>query len=39
MGSVDGKWPGEDDYERSGFYVNSDPDFPDLRRRSADVLV
>ena len=25
-----GKWPGEDDCERLGFYSNGDPDFPDL---------
>ena len=25
-----GKWPGEDDCERLGFFVNGDPDFPDL---------
>jgi hypothetical protein len=23
-----GKWPGEEDCERLGFYVNGDPDFP-----------
>ena len=25
-----GKWPGEEDCERLGFYSNGDPDFPDL---------
>jgi hypothetical protein len=27
-----GKWPGEEDCERLGFYSNGDPDFPDLNR-------
>jgi hypothetical protein len=27
-----GKWPGEEDCERLGFYINGDPDFPDLNR-------
>ena len=31
-----GKWPGEDDCERSGFYSNGDPDFPDLNRLFTD---
>jgi predicted RNA-binding Zn-ribbon protein involved in translation (DUF1610 family) len=29
-----GKWPGEDDCERLGFFVNGDPDFPDSRRHA-----
>ena len=28
----DGKWPGEADCERLGFFVNDDPAFPDLNR-------
>jgi rRNA maturation protein Nop10 len=28
----DGKWPGEADCERLGFFVNGDPEFPDLNR-------
>jgi hypothetical protein len=37
-----GKWPGEEDCERLDFFVNGDPDFPDLRRSrrcSIDVCV
>src|SRR5262245_58647202 len=30
----DGKWPGEADCERLGFFVNDDPAFPDLNRFS-----
>ena len=28
-----GKWPGEDDCQRLDFFVNGDPDFPDLNRQ------
>src|SRR5215469_5437803 len=28
----DGKWPGEADCGRLGFFVNDDPAFPDLNR-------
>jgi hypothetical protein len=27
-----GTWPGDDDCERLDFFVNGDPDFPDLNR-------
>jgi hypothetical protein len=33
-----GKWPGEDDCERLGFYSNGDPDFPDLNRLFTDCV-
>jgi hypothetical protein len=33
-----GKWPGEDDCERLGFFVNGDADFPDLNRFSYGFL-
>jgi hypothetical protein len=33
-----GKWPGEEDCERSGFFVNGDPDFPDLNRLFTDCV-
>ena len=33
-----GKWPGEEDCERSGFYNNGDPDFPDLNRLFTDCV-
>jgi hypothetical protein len=33
-----GKWPGEDDCERLGFFVNGDPDFPDLNRLFIDCV-
>jgi hypothetical protein len=28
----DGKWPGDADCERLGFFVNGNPKFPDLNR-------
>ena len=31
-----GKWPGEDDCQRLDFFVNGDPDFPDLNRLFTD---
>jgi hypothetical protein len=33
-----GKWPGEADCQRLGFYVNGDPDFPDLNRLFTDCV-
>jgi hypothetical protein len=33
-----GRWPGEADCARLGFYVNSDPDFPDLNRLFTDCV-
>jgi hypothetical protein len=33
-----GKWPGEDDCERLGFYVNGDPDFADLNLLFTDCV-
>ena len=33
-----GKWPGEEDCERLGFYSNGDPDFPDLNRLFTDCV-
>ncbi len=33
-----GKWLGEDDCERLGFYINGDPDFPDLNRLFTDCV-
>jgi hypothetical protein len=33
-----GKWPGEEDCERLGFYNNGDPDFPDLNRLFTDCV-
>jgi hypothetical protein len=33
-----GQWPGEDDCTRLGFYVNGDPDFPDLNRLLTDCV-
>jgi hypothetical protein len=33
-----GQWPGEDDCTRLGFYVNGDPDFPDLNRLFTDCV-
>jgi hypothetical protein len=33
-----GKWPGEDDCERLNFFVNDDPDFPDLNRLFTDCI-
>ena len=33
-----GKWPGEDDCERLDFFVNGDPDFPDLNRLFTDCV-
>jgi hypothetical protein len=33
-----GKWPGEDDCERLNFFVNGDPDFPDLNRLFTDCV-
>jgi hypothetical protein len=33
-----GKWPGEDDCERLNFFVNDDPDFPDLNRLFTDCV-
>ena len=32
----DGKWPGEADCERLGFFVNGDREFPDLNRLFAE---
>jgi ribosomal protein L37AE/L43A len=32
-----GKWPGEEDCERLSFFVNGDPDFPDLNRLFTDL--
>ena len=33
-----GKWPGEEDCERLGFFVNDDPEFPDLNRLFTDCV-
>jgi hypothetical protein len=33
-----GKWPGEEDCERLDFFVNGDPDFPDLNRLFTDCV-
>jgi hypothetical protein len=33
-----GKWPGEADCERLGFFVNGDRDFPDLNRLFAECV-
>ena len=33
-----GKWPGEDDCERLDFFVNGDPDFPDLNPLFTDCV-
>ena len=33
-----GKWPGEKDCERLDFFVNGDPDFPDLNRLFTDCV-
>ena len=33
-----GKWPGEEDCERLGFFVNGDADFPDLNRLFTDCV-
>jgi hypothetical protein len=33
-----GQWPGEDDCARLGFYVNGDPDLPDLNRLFTDCV-
>jgi hypothetical protein len=33
-----GKWPGEDDCERLGFFVNGSLDFPDLNRLFTDCV-
>jgi hypothetical protein len=33
-----GKWPGEEDCERLGFYSNGDPDLPDLNRLFTDCV-
>ena len=36
--AANGKWPGEDDRERLDFFVNGDPDFPDLNRLFSDCV-
>ena len=36
--ALNGKWPGEDDCERLDFFVNGDPDFPDLNRLFTDCV-
>ena len=33
-----GEWPGEEDCERLDFFVNGDPDFPDLNRLFTDCV-
>jgi hypothetical protein len=33
-----GRWPGEDDCERLDFFVNGNPDFPDLNRLFTDCV-
>jgi hypothetical protein len=33
-----GRWPGEEDCERLNFFVNGDPDFPDLNRLFTDCV-
>jgi hypothetical protein len=33
-----GKWPGEDDCERLDFFVNGNPELPDLNRLFTDCV-